>query len=297
MGLTFPNRVGLAAGFDKDGECINALGLFGFGFIEVGTVTPKPQSGNPAPRLFRDTVTRAVVNRLGFPNQGIDRLLRYLVNRRYGGVCGVNIGKNYDTPLETAIADYLHCYEKVFPHADYVALNVSSPNTPNLRELQRIDHLSPLLTQLSTRRRFLVDSTGRDVPLLLKLAPELNQTEVNAIAELAHKKLFDGVIATNTTVSRPLNSVLHKESGGLSGKPLHSFSLASVRMLRRTLPNEFPIIGVGGIMTPADAVAMLDAGADLVQIYTGMVFEGPSLPRRIRREFSRILPRLFGYKI
>ena len=287
LGLTFPNRVGLAAGFDKDGECLNALGLLGFGFVEVGTVTPKPQSGNRKPRLFRDTRGRSVVNRLGFPNRGADALAERLARRRRVGVCGVNIGKNYRTPLKRASADYLYCYERLFPHADYVALNVSSPNTPDLRDLQRADHLLPILSALMESRRALRSRFGRDVPILVKLAPDLDSGQLEAIAALANDGLFDGAIATNTTIWRPLDSVLRDEKGGLSGRPLLRLSLKSVKKLRQLLPDGFPIIGVGGVMTPGDAASMLNAGADLVQIYTGLVFEGPSLARRIRTTLRR----------
>ena len=287
LGLTFSNRVGLAAGFDKDGECLNALSLLGFGFVEVGTVTPKPQPGNRKPRLFRDTRGRYVVNRLGFPNRGADALAKRLSKRRRVGVCGVNIGKNYRTPLKRASADYLYCYERVFPHADYVALNVSSPNTPDLRDLQRADHLLPILSALKERRDALRGRFERDVPILVKPAPDLDSGQFEAIATLARDGLFDGAVATNTTIWRPSDSALRDEEGGLSGSPLLRLSLKSVRKLRRLLPEGFPIIGVGGVMNPDDAISMLDAGADLVQIYTGLVFEGPSLARRIRRTLRR----------
>ena len=286
MGLTFPNRVGLAAGFDKDGECIDALGLLGFGFVEVGTVTPKAQPGNLAPRLFRDSAERAVVNRLGFPNRGIDALLKRLRKRRYGGICGVNIGKNYETPLHAAADDYLHCYEKLFPYVDYVAVNVSSPNTPDLRELQHTDHLSPILAELNELRGVLRESVGRDVPIVVKVAPDLDSGELDAIGSLADEDLFDGLIATNTTVWRPEDSSLREEQGGLSGQPLYRLAVRIVRGLRQRLPDGFPIVGVGGVMGPGDAVGLLDAGADLVQVYTGLVFEGPFLPRRIRKELE-----------
>ena len=288
MGLTFPNRVGLAAGFDKDGECISGLGLLGFGFVEVGTVTPRAQQGNPPPRLFRDTAERSVVNRLGFPNRGVHALLERLRKRRSGGICGVNIGKNFDTPLESAAEDYLFCYEKVFPYADYVAVNVSSPNTPDLRELQRIDHLFPILSKLRSLRARLRSTMNRDVPIIVKVAPDLSSKDLDAIVSLVDEGLFDGLIATNTTVWRPADSSLRDKRGGLSGEPLYRLALKSIQGLRRRLPDGFPIIGVGGIMDPEDAVGLLNAGADLVQLYTGLVFQGPFLPYRIRRNIARV---------
>ena len=281
FGLRFPNRVGIAAGFDKNGVCIDGLAAIGFGFVEVGTVTPRPQSANPKPRMFRDPASRALVNRLGFNNLGVDRLVENLRRRKFMGICGVNIGKNRDTAIENAGDDYEFCFTRVAPVADYVTLNLSSPNTPGLRKLQDREYLLPILRRIHACREGL--QNARTVPILAKLAPDLGDEQLEAIASFAAEHLIDGVIATNTTTSRPADSSLRDERGGMSGAPLHALSVAVVAKLRRLLPRHFPIVGVGGIMNPDDALRMLDAGADLIQLYTGLVYEGIGLPRRIRR--------------
>jgi dihydroorotate dehydrogenase len=281
FGLRFPNRVGIAAGFDKNGVCIDGLAAIGFGFVEVGTVTPRPQSANPKPRMFRDPASRALVNRLGFNNLGVDRVVENLRRRKFMGICGVNIGKNRDTAIENAGDDYEFCFTRVAPVADYVTLNLSSPNTPGLRRLQEREYLLPILKRIHACREGLQDA--RTVPILVKLAPDLGDEQLEAIASFAAEHLIDGVIATNTTTSRPADSPLRDEAGGMSGAPLHALSVAVVAKLRRLLPGHFPIVGVGGIMNPEDGLRMLDAGADLIQLYTGLVYEGIGLPRRIRR--------------
>ncbi|MBV7335406.1 quinone-dependent dihydroorotate dehydrogenase [Chloroflexi bacterium TSY] len=283
MGMTFPNMLGLAAGADKNGDYIDSLGALGFGFLEVGTVTPRPQSGNPQPRLFRLPQAGAIINRMGFNNKGVDHLVMNLQKRRYDGMIGVNIGKNFDTPLEQAEQDYLICLQKVYPHADYIVINVSSPNTEGLRELQREDALSNLLAKVKNKQMDLSQTHNRIVPLLVKIAPDLDGNEIEAIARLAKRLELDGIIATNTTVAR--DAVQHlphsNEMGGLSGAPLHSRSLEVIRKLRHALGSSFPIIGVGGIMSRADAVETLHAGANLLQVYTGFVYRGPRLIREI----------------
>ncbi len=283
MGLTFPNRVGLAAGYDKNAACVDALGMLGFGFIEVGTVTPRPQPGNARPRIFRIPEAQAVVNRMGFPNEGVAALCARLRLRRFRGVCGVNIGKNAATPLEQAQADYAACLRAVYPYADYVAVNVSSPNTAGLRELQREGRLAPLLESLLETRSQLAQEHGRHVPLLVKLSPDLSDEELAATAAVIGKLRVEGVIATNTTIRRP--SVPDRdgarEAGGLSGAPLLELAVAAVRKLRAELGAEVPIIGVGGIGSAPDALQMRAAGADLVQVYTGLVYRGPRLVREL----------------
>ncbi|MGB6451227.1 MAG: quinone-dependent dihydroorotate dehydrogenase [Steroidobacteraceae bacterium] len=283
MGLTFPNRVGLAAGYDKNAACVDALGTLGFGFIEVGTVTPKPQPGNARPRIFRIREAQAVVNRMGFPNEGVAALCAHLRLRRFRGVCGVNIGKNAATPLEQAEADYIACLRAVYPYADYVAVNVSSPNTAGLRELEREARLAPLLESLLETRSQLTQEHGRRVPLLVKLSPDLSDEELAATAAVIGKLKLEGVIATNTTIRRPSVADLPhaREAGGLSGAPLLELTMAAVRRLRTELGAEVPIIGVGGIGSAADALQMRAAGADLVQVYTGLVYRGPRLVREL----------------
>jgi len=283
LGLRFPNRVGLAAGFDKNGACIDALGMLGFGFLELGTVTPKPQPGNPRPRIFRLPEAQALINRMGFPNEGVAALCARLPMRRYAGICGVNIGKNAATPLEQAEADYAACLSAVYPHADYVAVNVSSPNTAGLRELQREGQLRALLESLLRLRSRLATEHGRRVPLLVKLAPDLSEAELASAAAAIKELHIDGVIATNTTLSRPGLEGLPaaREAGGLSGAPLLSLSTAAVRRLRAQLGAGVAIIGVGGIHSSESAREMLVAGADLLQVYTGLVYRGPRLVREL----------------
>jgi dihydroorotate dehydrogenase len=281
-GLRFPNRVGLAAGLDKNGRCIDGLGAMGFGCIEVGTVTPKAQPGNPKPRMFRLVEAEALINRLGFNNQGLDA---FLVNvraatsfRAAGGILGLNIGKNAATPIERAADDYLVCLEGVYPHADYVAVNVSSPNTKNLRELQSDAALDALLGTLVARREQLAAAQGRRVPMFVKIAPDLDEAQVDLIAATLTRHGLDGVIATNTTVARDAVAGLPHadEAGGLSGRPVLEASNRIIRRLRAALPT-LPIIGAGGVLSGADARSKLDAGATLVQFYTGLIYRGPAL--------------------
>ena len=285
MGLEFPNALGLAAGLDKNGEYIDALAAMGFGFIEIGTVTPRPQPGNPKPRLFRLPEAQALINRLGFNNHGVERLIENLMRARYRGVLGINIGKNSDTPIERAADDYEFCLAKVYAHASYVAVNVSSPNTRDLRQLQGADELGALAGKLKTEQKRLADAHGRYVPLVLKIAPDLDDAELGTIAKCLLRHRLDGVIATNTTVSRAgVAGLRHAaEAGGLSGAPLREASTALIRKLARLLEGRVPIIGVGGVMSAADARAKLAAGASLVQIYTGFIYRGPQLIGEILR--------------
>ncbi len=281
-GLKFPNRIGLAAGLDKNGRCIDGLGAMGFGFIEVGTVTPKAQSGNPKPRMFRLPQANALINRLGFNNDGLDAFIANVQRARFrqnGGILGLNIGKNAATPIERAADDYLLCLDGVYPHADYVTLNVSSPNTKNLRALQSDDALDALLGAVQQRREQLALQHGRRVPIFLKIAPDLDETQVDAIAATLQRHAIDGVIATNTTVAR--DAVKHlphgDEAGGLSGAPVFAASNRVIAQLRAALGSAYPIIGVGGVMSAADAKAKVAAGANLVQVYTGFIYGGPPL--------------------
>ena len=279
MGLDFPNRVGLAAGLDKNGAHVDALAGMGFGFIEVGTVTPRAQPGNPRPRMFRLPQREALINRMGFNNDGVDRFVANVRRARYRGILGLNIGKNADTPIERAMDDYLLCLTRVYPHASYVTINVSSPNTRDLRRLQGADAIGPLLDGLGSERDKLAREHGRRVPLALKIAPDLAHEEVDAIAEALVRHRADAVIATNTTVSREsVAGLVHAdEAGGLSGAPLRDASDRVIRRLRSRLGPDYPIIGVGGVMSGDDAQAKIEAGATLVQLYTGLVYRGPSL--------------------
>lgn len=281
-GLRFPNRVGLAAGLDKNGRCIDGLGAMGFGFVEVGTVTPKAQPGNPKPRMFRLPEARALINRLGFNNDGLDAFLANVKRasfRAQGGILGLNIGKNAATPIERAVDDYLIGLAGVYPHADYVTVNISSPNTKNLRELQSDEALDALLVAIQQRREQLQREHGRAVPVFVKIAPDLDEAQIRLIAATLKRNGIDGVIATNTTIAR--DAVAHlmhgKETGGLSGAPVLEASNRVIRALRAELGSSYPIIGVGGVMSAADALAKREAGADLVQIYTGFIYEGPPL--------------------
>lgn len=282
-GLRFPNRIGLAAGLDKNGRCIDGFGAMGFGFVEVGTVTPKAQAGNPKPRMFRLPEQQALINRMGFNNDGLDAFLANVRrSRRFragGGVLGLNIGKNAATPIENAVDDYLIGLSGVYPHADYVTVNISSPNTKNLRALQSDDALDALLSALSVRKQQLTAQLGRRVPLFLKIAPDLNDEQIVAIATALKGHGMEGVIATNTTLSREaVQGLTHAdEAGGLSGRPVQQASNHVIRALRSELGPNFPIIGAGGVMSGADACAKLAAGADLVQIYTGLIYQGPEL--------------------
>ena len=281
-GLTFPNRIGLAAGLDKNGRCIDGFGAMGFGFIEVGTVTPKGQPGNPKPRMFRLPQANAMINRLGFNNDGIDAFIANVQRARFrqnGGVLGLNIGKNAATPIERAADDYLLCLAGVYPHADYVALNISSPNTTNLRALQSDAALDALLGAVQQRREQLATQHGRRVPVFLKIAPDLDEAQVDVIAATCKRHAIDGVIATNTTVVRDaVKHLLHgDEAGGLSGAPVFAASNRVIAQLRAALGSAYPIIGVGGVMSAADAKAKVAAGANLVQLYTGFIYGGPPL--------------------
>jgi len=285
MGLDFPNPVGLAAGLDKDGEHIDGLAALGFGFLEVGAVTPRPQPGNPKPRLFRLAEAEAVINRMGFNNRGVDALVENIRRSRYRGILGVNIGKNADTPMERAAEDYVACLRKVYAHASFVTANVSSPNTANLRALQRADELDALLAALDAERGRLAEQHGRRMPLAVKVAPDLDDAAIEAIADRVAARGIDAVIATNTTVSRA--GVEHlpgsREQGGLSGAPLKARATAVIARLRRALPERVPIIGVGGIAGAADAREKLDAGASLVQLYTALLYRGPGIVGEIVR--------------
>lgn len=279
-GLTFPNPVGLAAGLDKNGAHIDALLGLGFGFVEVGTVTPQPQPGNPKPRMFRLTQHRAVINRLGFNSDGVEAVLRNVARaRRRNGLLGINIGRNKDTPNERAESDYLFCLERVYPLADYITVNISSPNTAGLRELQEEQSLRRLIGNLREEQERLGAQHGRYVPMLVKVAPDLSEDDIIAAARVLGDMCVDGVIATNTTVSRisVQEHRLAREAGGLSGEPLMNKSTAVLRMLRTRLPASIPLIGVGGILSGADAAKKMAAGASLVQCYTGLIYRGPEL--------------------
>jgi dihydroorotate dehydrogenase len=283
-GLRFPNRVGLAAGLDKNGRCIDALGAMGFGFIEVGTVTPKAQPGNPKPRMFRLPEAQALINRLGFNNDGLEAFVANVQRagfRRSGGVLGLNIGKNAATPIERAADDYLIGLAGVYPFADYVTVNISSPNTKNLRALQSDEALDALLGTLQERRQQLIAEHRRSVPMFVKIAPDLDEAQVEVIAQTLKKNAIDGVIATNTTIARDaVKGLQHAdEAGGLSGRPVFEASNRVIRLLRSALGPAFPIVGVGGVLGADDARAKVAAGADLVQIYTGLIYQGPALVR------------------
>jgi dihydroorotate dehydrogenase len=284
MGVRFPNPVGLAAGLDKDGAYIDGLAAFGFGFIEVGTVTPRAQPGNPRPRMFRLPQADALINRMGFNNGGVDAFVANVQASRWkaeGGVLGLNIGKNADTPIERAADDYLYCLERVYPHASYVTVNISSPNTKNLRQLQGASELDSLLSTLKTAQQRLAEQHKRYVPLALKIAPDLDDDQIGNIGDALVRHGIDGVIATNTTISREaVQGLPHaEEAGGLSGRPVFESSTRVVRALRAVVGDALPIVGVGGIFSGAEARAKIDAGAQLVQVYSGLIYRGPSLVR------------------
>ena len=282
-GLRFPNRIGLAAGLDKNGRCIDGLGAMGFGFIEVGTVTPKGQPGNPKPRMFRLPAKDALINRLGFNNEGLASFLANVQRARSfraaGGILGLNIGKNAATAIEDAASDYLTCLDGVYPHADYVTVNISSPNTKNLRALQSDEALDALLGALQQRRQQLAKQHGRQVPMFVKIAPDLDEAQVGVIAATLRHNGIDGVIATNTTIARDAVAGLPHadEAGGLSGRPVFDASNRVIAQLRAALGSGYPIIGVGGVLSGRDAQAKIAAGADLVQVYTGLIYKGPQL--------------------
>ena len=279
MGLKFSNPVGMAPGMDKNGDYFEALGGLGFGFVEIGTVTPRPQPGNPRPRVFRLTDAQGMINRLGFNNKGVDHLVRRVKNHQFKGILGINIGKNFDTPIENAADDYLHCLEKIYPYADYITVNISSPNTKNLRDLQGEDELDGLLGSISERRSELADEHDRRVPLAVKVAPDLEDDTLPVIAEVVSRHRMDAVIATNTTITRDgVEGLKHaEETGGLSGAPLKPKADKVLAAFRALLPENIALIGVGGITRGQDAVDKLELGADLVQFYTGMVYRGPEL--------------------
>ena len=294
-GLRFPNRVGLAAGLDKNARCIDAFAEMGFGFVEVGTVTPRPQPGNAKPRIFRLPQRDALINRLGFNNEGLDAFVANVQRARFRSAAargsapaspmllGLNIGKNASTPIERATDDYLLCLDGVYPHADYVTVNISSPNTANLRSLQSDEALDALLSALMARRAELAARHGKTVPMFLKIAPDLDRTQVEVIAASLRRHAMDGVVATNTTMSREAVAGLPHadETGGLSGAPVREASNRVIAQLRAALGAGFPIVGVGGILSAADAVAKIAAGADVVQIYTGLIYRGPGLVRQV----------------
>jgi len=288
MGLTFPNRVGLAAGLDKNAEHIDGLAAIGFGFIECGTVTPRAQPGNPKPRLFRLPQAEALINRLGFNNGGLEQFLANAKRARYHGVLGLNIGKNFDTPNERAVDDYLTCLRAVYTRASYVAVNLSSPNTKGLRELQHDEALARLVVALKAEQAKLAQEHGKYTPIAIKIAPDLKRPALQRIARLLVKHRIDAVIATNTTISRAGVEGVPRadEAGGLSGRPLREQSTAVIRTLAKTLDGALPIIGVGGILRGADAKEKIDAGASLVQLYTGLIYRGPDLVAECARALA-----------
>ena len=279
LGLHFRNRVGLAAGLDKNGECLEAWSRLGFGFVEIGTVTPRPQPGNPRPRMFRLPEHQALINRLGFNNKGVDHLVERVRESAYRGVLGINIGKNADTPIERAADDYVACLRKVHAHASYVTVNISSPNTRNLRDLQDEARLDQLLGTLAAERESLAQREGRRAPMLVKIAPDIGEPQLDAIAAAARRHGVDGLIATNTTITRPglEGHSLANEAGGLSGVPLRPLADATLSSLRARVGEDFVLVGVGGIVEPEHAKAKRQAGADLVQVYSGFIYEGPTL--------------------
>ena len=288
MGIDFPNPVGLAAGLDKNGVVIDGMAALGFGFIEIGTVTPRPQPGNPKPRLFRVKEAQGIINRFGFNNLGVDQLIRNVQAAKYRGVLGINIGKNFDTPNERAVDDYLIGLRKVYPYATYIVVNISSPNTKNLRQLQEKEALDVLLSTLKAEQRILADQYGKYVPIALKIAPDLDAPQIIEIADLLKKHVFDGVIATNTTLDREaVKGMLHaEETGGLSGAPVRQKSTQVIQQLSQQLAGELPIIGVGGILSGADAEEKIAAGASLVQLYSGLIYRGPQLIREVCRSLG-----------
>ena len=289
MGLEFPTPVGLAAGLDKNGEHIDALGALGFGFLEIGTVTPRPQPGNPKPRLFRIPEARAVINRMGFNNEGVDNLLDNVKSSKFKGVLGINIGKNFDTPIEKAADDYLIGLQKVYSYASYVTVNISSPNTANLRALQQADQIGGLLENLKQEQHRLSEEYGRYVPVVVKIAPDMSEDEIEAVGKALMAYDMDGVIATNTTISRKgVENFAHgSENGGLSGSPLTEKSTEVVKQLNACVGDKLPIIAAGGIMALADAQAKMAAGAKLVQIYSGLIYKGPKLIEEITEGLLR----------
>lgn len=289
MGLTFPNAVGLAAGLDKNGDHIEAMSALGFGFVEIGTVTPRPQPGNPKPRLFRIPEAQGIINRMGFNNLGVDHLIQQVQAADTKTLIGINIGKNFDTPVEKAVDDYLIGLNKVYPHADYVTINISSPNTPGLRTLQFGESLDSLLSALKNAQADLAEQHNKYVPMAVKVAPDLSNDEVSQLAQAFNKHKIDAVIATNTTMDREAVAGLQNadEAGGLSGAPVFEKSTEIVRLFREALDDDLPIIAAGGIMSAQQALAKLDAGASLVQIYSGLIYQGPTLIREVIQSISK----------
>ncbi|MDR4516334.1 MAG: quinone-dependent dihydroorotate dehydrogenase [Nitrosomonas sp.] len=289
MGITFPNPIGLAAGLDKNGAYLDALSALGFGFIEIGTVTPRAQPGNPVPRIFRVPQARALINRLGFNNHGVDQLIENIKTSSYQGILGINIGKNFDTPIENAVEDYRICLHKVYRYASYITINISSPNTQNLRQLQSATALNEMLSELKSEQHSLSQKHGKYTPLVVKIAPDLDTSQVETIAKLLIKHQVDGVIATNTTLSRDgiTHLAISHESGGLSGAPLTQRATKIINLLHHFLQDGIPIIGVGGIMSAKDAKDKIDAGACLIQIYTGLIYQGPNLVHKIANEICK----------
>ncbi|WP_339057237.1 quinone-dependent dihydroorotate dehydrogenase [Candidatus Regiella endosymbiont of Tuberolachnus salignus] len=283
MGLSFKNPLGLAAGLDKDGECINILAAMGFGFIEIGTVTPRPQAGNDKPRLFRVAKAEALINRMGFNNKGVDNLIKNVKKARFDGILGINIGKNHDTPLEQSKEDYLTCMDKIYPYAGYITINISSPNTKGLRSLQYGELLDDLLVSIKNKQNELHQQQGRYVPIAIKIAPDLTTDELIQVADLLVRHRLDAVIAANTTLDRTLIQGLDycEQSGGLSGRPLQSRGTEVIRLLSQELKGRLPIIGVGGIDSLMAAREKIAAGASLIQIYSGLIFHGPKLIKTI----------------
>lgn len=283
MGLSFPNVLGLAAGMDKSASAVEAWGALGFGFVEVGTLTPRPQPGNPKPRLFRLPEHEALINRMGFNNPGIHSAVKKLQHRRTKAVVGVNIGKNFDTPNDKAVDDYLICLKAAYPVADYVAVNISSPNTKGLRDLQAEDSVRQLVSALKKEQASLQKQYGKTVPLLVKIAPDLNDMQIEALARVFNEQAIDGVIATNTTIDRSAvtGHALAEEAGGLSGAPVRERSTLVIQAFRMLLKETVPVIGVGGILSGADALEKMKAGAALVQVYSGLVYRGPGLVRDV----------------
>lgn len=288
MGITFPNAVGLAAGLDKNADYIDALGKFGFGFIEVGSITPKPQAGNKKPRMFRLTGQQAIINRLGFNNKGIDYLISRVRQRHFGGILGINIGKNLSTPLKNAHEDYLICLKQAYPHADYITVNISSPNTPGLRDLQLGESLQSLLAVLKQAQESLTQEHGKYIPMVVKIAPDMADADIALFCDSARRHRIDGIIAGNTTASRAGTeaSPHTHESGGLSGQPLTTRARHNIVQLTTALAGEIPVIACGGIGSAEDAIGHLDAGAELVQLYTGFIYNGPPLINDIRRAIA-----------
>ena len=289
MGLRFRNRIGLAAGLDKNGDCLEAWDRLGFGFVEIGTVTPRPQPGNPRPRMFRIPEHQALINRLGFNNKGVDYLLQRVREASFSGVLGINIGKNADTPIDNAVDDYRIGLEKVYSSAHYITVNISSPNTKNLRDLQDEERLRALLRTLVERARDLAQQHGKKVPMLVKIAPDVPEEQLDGIVAVAREEGIDGLIATNTTIERPglEDHALAKQAGGLSGAPLLPRATETLRRLRALAGSDFALIGVGGVMSGRDAVLKQEAGANLVQVYSGFIYRGPELVAECARAMKQ----------